>query len=307
MTRPGMLIIRLHVLVSLFCFAHPLVRVFAQTETIPESRPLPELNAFLDNIKDNLKSDRLLLCQYTYNMKSSTRYLDKEDRVKKIEIREYEVYPSLDEDMAYERLISEDGRPLDVGKLEEQDRKFKKKVDARARKLAGERKSDQEERLAKEAEESRKERETIKDLLKLYEFTLLRREMIDSHSAIWIEFTPKSQYRPQTKDGNILKKLRGRALVSETDYQVIRVDVELIEDLSFGLGLLARVHKGAMLRFTRRKINNEIWLPAEVEFIGSARVLLLKHLRVKSTSFFSEYKKYSVSSTYELMTGKPSR
>jgi len=131
--------------------------------------------------------------------------------------------------------------------------------------------------------------------------------MIDSHSAIYIKFTPKSQYRPQTKDGHIMKKLCGRALVSDSDYQIIRVDVELNEDLSFGLGLLARMHKGATLRFMRRKINNEIWLPAEFELIGSARVLLLKQLRVESTSFFSEYKKYSVSSTYELMTGKPSR
>jgi len=307
MTRPGMLILRLCVLASLLCFAYPCARGFAQTPTSPESRPLPELNDFLDRIKDNLKSDRLLLCQYTYNMKSSARYLDKEGRVKKIENREYEVYPSLDEDMAYERLISKDGRPLDAGELEEQDRKYKKKAEARARKLAGERKSEQEERLAKEAEESRKERETIEDLLKLYEFTLLRREMIDSHSAIWIEFTPKSQYRPQTKDGNMLKKLRGRALVSDSDYQIIRIDVELSEDLSFGLGLLARLHKGATLRFMRRKINNEIWLPAEFELIGSARVLLLKQLRVESTSLFSEYKKYSVSSTYELMTGKPSQ
>ncbi len=140
-------------------------------------------------------------------------------------------------------MISKDGQPLDAGKLEEQDRKYKKKADARERKLAGEQKSDQEDRLAKEAEESRKERETIEDLLQLYEFTLLRREMIDSHSAIWIEFTPKSQYRPQTKDGNMLKKLRGRALVSDSDYQIIRVDVELSEDLSFGLGLSTHLHK----------------------------------------------------------------
>jgi hypothetical protein len=112
MTRPGMLILRLRVLVSLLCFAYPSARGFAQTPTSPESRPLPELNDFLDRIKDNLKSDRLLLCQCAYTMKSSTRYLDKQGRVKKIENRENEVYPSLDVDMAYERLISKDGRPL---------------------------------------------------------------------------------------------------------------------------------------------------------------------------------------------------
>jgi hypothetical protein len=281
--------------------------VFAQPASFQDSRPLPELNAFLARIKDNLKSDRLLLSQYTYSMKSTTRYLDKESRIKKTEIREYEVYPSLDEDMPYQKLISENGRPLDSGKLEEQDQKYKKKADARARKLAGERNSDQEQRMAREAEESRKERETIEDLLRLYAFTLLRREIIDGHSAIWIEFTPKSQYQPQTRDGDLLKKFGGRALISDTDYQVIRVDAELINDLHFGLGLLARVQKGAQLSFIRRKVNNEIWLPAEFRFSGSARVLLLKQLRVESTSLFSDYKKYSVSSTYEFSTGKSSQ
>ena len=302
-----MWIFRLCVVMSLLCFAHPPVGVFAQIETSPDSQPLPELHAFLARVKDNLKSDRLLLNQYTFNMKSTTRYLDKEGRVNKTEIHEYEVYPSLDEDMNYERLISENGRPLDSAKLEEQDQKYKKKADARARKLASERKSDQEERLASEAEESRKERATIEELPELYEFKLLRRETIGGHSAVWIEFTPKPQYRPKTKSGDILKKLRGQALVSETDYQVIRANVELIDDYSVGLGLLVHVHKGAQMKFVRQKVNNEIWLPAEFQFIGSARALLLKQLRVEATSTFSDYKKYSVSSTYEFLGGKPSK
>jgi hypothetical protein len=93
MTRPGMLIFRLYVLASLFCFAHPSARGFAQTETSPERRPLPELNVFLDRIKDNLKSDRMLLCQYTYNMKSSTRYLDKSEYKKYSVSSTYELMP----------------------------------------------------------------------------------------------------------------------------------------------------------------------------------------------------------------------
>jgi len=307
MTYPGRSIVRLSVVMSLLCFAHASAGVVAQTEATGESQPLPELNTFLSRTKDNLKSDRLLLSQYTYNMKSTTRFLDKDGRVKKTEIREYEVFPSLDEDMNYERLISEDGRPVSSAKLEEQDQKYKKKADARARKLAGERKSEQAERLAKEAEESRKERETVEDLFNLYEFKLLRREISGDQSAVWIEFTPKPQYKPKTKDGEILKKLRGQVLISESDYQVIRADVELIEDYSIGLGLLARVHKGAQLKFIRQKVNHEIWLPAEFQFVGSARALVLRQLRVETISVFSEFKKFSVSSTYEFFNDRPSK
>jgi hypothetical protein len=294
-------LIRACILSGLLCLLLLSARGLAQTE----NQPLPELNAFLMKVRENLKSDRLLLSRYTFDMEETVHQLDKEGQVRKNEVHVYEVYPSLEEDMTYQRLISENGKPVDAKKLEEQDRKFSKKAESRARGLAKEHKSDQEERLAKEAEESKKERETIEDLFKLYEFTLLRREIVDGHSGILIRFTPKTQYEPQTKDGRILKKVGGQALIGETDYQVIRIDAELVDDYSIGLGLLARVYKGAQLMFLRRKVNNEIWLPAEFRFVGSARALLFKQLRIESTTIFSNYKKYSVSSSFEFSPRTP--
>jgi hypothetical protein len=287
---------RICVLACLLCLVLLPVRGSAQTE----NQQLPELSAFLAKIKENLKSDRLLLSRYTFDMEETVRYLDKDGHAKKTEVRKYEIYPSLDEDMTYRRLISENGQPVDPKKLEEQDRKFGKKAESRARSLAREHKSDEEERLAEEDEESKKERKTIEELFRIYEFTLLRREVVAGQPGILIRFTPRPQYEPQTGDGKILKKVGGEALISETDYQLMRIEAELIDDYSIGFGLLARVNKGSRLVFLRRKVNNEIWLPAEFHFIGSARALLLKQLRIESTNLFSNYKKYSVSSSFDL-------
>jgi hypothetical protein len=294
---------RMGALGGLLCLALFPVCGFAQIG----NGPLPELNAFLAKVRENLRSDRLLLSRYTYDMEETVRHLDKDGHVKKADVHVYEVYPSLEEEMTYQRLISENGKPVDEKKLEEQDRKFRKKVESRARSLAKEHKSDQEQRLAKEAEESQKERATIEDLFKIYEFTLLRREIIDGHSGILIQFTPKPQYEPQGRDGKIAQKVGGQALIGETDYQVIRIEAELVDDYSVGFGLLARVHKGARLIFLRRRVNNEIWLPAEFRFVGSTRALLFKQLRIDSTSLFSNYKKYSVSSSFEFSPRNPSK
>ena len=280
---------------------------FGQVPLPDMSPPLPDLNEFLARVKENLESDRLLLSQYTYNMQETRRDLDRGGSVKKTEVRLYEVYPSLDEDLNYQRLVSINGKRLDPKKLEEQDRKYSARVQERARKLAEEHKSDQEQRLAKVAEERQKEQETIEDLFRLYEFVLLGRESIENHPAILIRFTPKPEYKPQTKDGKILKKIRGKVLISESEHQIIRAEAEMTEDLSIGLGLLARVHKGTRLMFVRRKVNDEIWLPAEFHFIGSARALLLKMFRIESTNIFSDYKKFSVTSSYQLLPAKPSQ
>ncbi len=51
--------------------------------------------------------------------------------------------------------------------------------------------------------------------------------------------------------------------------------------------MLARLNPGAHAMFQRRLVNNEIWLPAQVHFTGSARVLLVKGVRVDTTSEYS--------------------
>jgi hypothetical protein len=54
------------------------------------------------------------------------------------------------------------------------------------------------------------------------------------------------------------------------------------------------VHKGTIGTYQRRKVNNEIWLPEQVTWTASARVLLLKRLRLRGVAEFSGYRKFSV-------------
>ena len=84
------------------------------------------------------------------------------------------------------------------------------------------------------------------------------------------------------------------AWISEDDHELVRLDAEAIDNLSFGFGVVARLNKGAQLSFIRRKVNGEVWLPAVVNYSGSARVGMLVTLRRSGTSEFSGYRKYTV-------------
>ena len=91
--------------------------------------------------------------------------------------------------------------------------------------------------------------------------------------------TPKPGVKPQTDDGQIMQHFKARAWVSEADYELVRAEIEALDDLSIGWGLLARVHKGTSATYQRRKVNNEIWLPEQVTWTASARVLLVRQMR----------------------------
>jgi len=81
----------------------------------------------------------------------------------------------------------------------------------------------------------------------------------------------------------------------------VRLDAEAIDTLSTGFGVLARLHKGSQLSFLRRRVNDEVWLPAAVHFRGGVRVALVRTLRRSGTSEFSDYRKFSVdtATTYQ--------
>ena len=88
--------------------------------------------------------------------------------------------------------------------------------------------------------------------------------------------------------------MQGQAWICEDDYQVVKVEIETIEALSLAWGVVARIHKGARLRFARQKVNDEVWLPAESNFLGSGRILLVKQFRVEDTNRYSDYRKFTV-------------
>ena len=127
-----------------------------------------------------------------------------------------------------------------------------------------------------------------------FDVRMTGRETIDGHDTIAFTLTPRPDAKPQTRAGNIMRNFSGRAWISESDYELVRLDVEAIDTVSIGFGLLARLHKGSQLSFQRRKINNEVWLPASAKYSLSARVGLFAVLRRGGSVEFSNYKKFSV-------------
>ena len=272
-----------------------------------QEKPLPDLDAVLKGLRKTLHSDRVLLSQYTYLEKSTQKSLDKKGAVTKTEVEVSEVYPSLDQELSYIRVISKNGTPTDPKELEKKDREQQKKVLERMGKVERDSAAQKEKRQARIAEERRKEDETIDEAFALYAVTMKGREVVDGHDAIVLEFRPRPNFKTKTDNGKTLKKLTGRVWVDERDHELIRIELNLEDTISIGLGVLARLNPGAHAMYQRRLVNNEIWLPAEVRYTGSARVMLFKGIRLDVASEYSGYKKFSVDTATTFSGPKPTQ
>src|SRR4051812_35827966 len=150
-------------------------------------------------------------------------------------------------------------------------------------------------RQERELQKARRERdEALSDIFDVFDIRMIGRERIEEHDTIAFVLTPKRDAKPKTRAGEQIRHFSVRAWISENDCELVKVEAEAIDDLKSGLGVLAKLNKGARLSFVRRKVNGEVWLPAGVSYNGSVRVGLLVTLRRSGTSEFSGYRKYSV-------------
>jgi hypothetical protein len=255
-------------------------------------KPLPDLQSFLAEFRRSLHTDDLLLRDYTYTERQTSIQFDSSNKPKKTEINVFEVFPGSCERPGYRRQIVKNGAPVPEKELERQDREHRKRIEAgNAQRPSGppwrRRGEDCQERL-------KRENDVLDDVFGLYDIRILGRETIDGHAALLVTFQPRPGYKPKTRDGGIMKHIAGRAWISEDDHQLARLEAEVIDPISIGMGVLARLQKGTRIVAERHKFNGEIWLPARLEALVGARLFMLKGFNIQQIVEYSDHKKFTV-------------
>jgi hypothetical protein len=257
-----------------------------------QDRPLPALDDLLAHVRANLRTDRTLLSQYTYLQRARELRLSMTGKLAPGAEKVYQIYPGLHPGERYERLMAVDGKPRDPAELAEDDQKHQKKVLDDLAKREHESAGDRDKRLKAEAKERREEDEEVDDVFRVYEVRIVERQVIDGRPMIVVDFAPRPGAAPKTDNGKVLTKARGRAWISEDDYQLARLEAEMIADVSIGV-FIGKLYKGTTVSIDRRKVNGEVWLPAQVRLNLSGRALVRK-FSIESVIEFSDYRKFSV-------------
>ncbi len=267
---------------------------------VTQDRALPDFATFAAEVKKRLATDAERQSGYVFTERRIEQKIDGNGRVSDESIKVYEVYPGLPGQDRYRRLVEEDGRPTPPDTLAKVDRERRKQAEEYARTQAVP--SERQKASREQDRARRKYSAAIDDIFRIYDIRVVGRDTIDGHETILATLTPKRGVKALSEDGRLMQHFKARAWVSESDYELVRAEIEAIDTLSFGLGLLARVHKGTVATYQRRKVNNETWLPAEVTWTASARVMLVRRLRLRGISEFSNYRRYRVDTSTTITT-----
>jgi hypothetical protein len=234
-----------------------------------------------DNDIQNDKKQR----DYTYVERQEMRKLNGKGQVKSTEIETSDVIDIYGEQV--QKLIAKNDKPLSDKDARKEDEKIQKLIDKRK----NESDSDRKKRLAKEEKDREDERAFVREVADAYIFQFVGLEKLNGRDNYVIDADPKPGYKPIRKEANILPKMKFRVWIDKDDTQMKKIDVQIIDTISYGL-FLARLHKGSRVILENTRVNNEVWLQQHVAVKVDARLALLKDFNIEVDVSDRDYKKF---------------
>jgi hypothetical protein len=222
---------------------------------------------------------------YTYIERDVENNLDGKGNAKSTETKTYEVLQVYGEQV--QRLIEKDDKPISEKEAAKEEEKIQKLINKRR----SESDKDRRKRADREEKDHEEGRQFEREIADAYNFTLLGTELVGGRETWAITAEPRPGFVPHMKYANFLPKFHGRVWIDKTDLQLAKMDVECLDTVSWGL-FLARFHRGSHFMIEQTRVNDEVWLPRQLEFKVDLRLTLLKNFKVDAEQTFHDYRKF---------------
>src|SRR5712664_3663149 len=158
--------------------------------------PLPDYETFAAQVKTHLATDEERQSGYMFLERRTEQKLYGSGRAKDESVKVFEVYPGLPGEDRYRRLIEEDGKPVQQGKLALQDRERQKEVESYTRRVSTS--AERQKEMRQREKERQQSTAAVDDLFRVYDIHIVRRESIEGHDTIFATLMPKEGVKPQT-------------------------------------------------------------------------------------------------------------
>ncbi|HEV2021645.1 MAG TPA: hypothetical protein VGQ94_03875, partial [Terriglobales bacterium] len=105
-----------------------------------------------------------------------------------------------------------------------------------------------------------------------------------------LKFRPAPKFEPPSRETIIYRGMEGTVVVEPRDLRLVRIEAALVEDVTLGWGLLARLNKGGRITMEQSLLPDGEWQTTSMtlDFIGKA--FLFKTIRIKQKQSISEFR-----------------
>ena len=257
--------------------------------SVPAALSREQIQSLIRDVADKDDQNDKRQRDYTYIERVEEHKLNGKGEVSSTETRTYDVMQIYNEQCR--RMTAKNDKVLAPKEAAKEDEKIQKIIDKRR----NESDSQREKRLKEEEKDREENRQFVKEIADAYDFTLVGTESLEGRDTYVIDGEPRKGFEPKRKEAKILPKFRFRAWIDQAEKQWVKLDVQCIDTVSFGL-FLARIHKGSRILIDTTRVNDEVWLPRHVAVHVDVRVALLKNFNVEQEITYRDYKKFHAAS-----------
>jgi hypothetical protein len=259
-------------------------------QTAKPAAAFPHPDEFARNLRRALQLDYQIQKEFTYIERRRDVKISSLGKVTIGPLRTFQVYPH-QSGRTYKRLIEIDGRPLTPEELARRDAEHERNLREAAEREQRETPEQRAARHERIAKEQRDRDAVLNDAFAVFEATFSGRESIDGQQVLIADLKPRPDARVTTREGRWMKNFAGRLWVDERDYQIVKLDMRAVSDVTIGWGVIGRIHAGSRVLFARRRFENA-WLPSETTYEASGRTLLFRPFQFSVTASYSNYKRH---------------
>lgn len=226
-------------------------------------RPLPESEPFYDAVRRNVARAQNVQNSYAYKERRTDVHTNPFGRIGTGGTRVFDVVPAPDGMTAMRRLIERDNMPVsDIPP----------------------------ERFNLPQRRSANGSRNVDDIVRTLSFAVVRRENVAGHASILVSFEPRPNAKPVTRQGRLARAFKGSMWVNESAHEIERVEATAVQDLSYGLGFVVRIQKGATVSAERKLVEGGVWMPTTLRFNGEGRAMLFRKLDVDYAMDWFDYR-----------------
>jgi hypothetical protein len=263
--------------IVLGCSPHAASQELSQ---VPPQLTEAEKLAFLDRVIANQKSDEQAMDVY--------------ERVERVEVRKNPNEPQPSEvrisrvvpaGTGVDRIaLGPDAKPADAAAYRAELEKLERALAWAS--SSGRAQRDAYEKIAKK----QKDRNEILEATRNgFLYTFVSRELRAGRTLAKYRLDPNPAFKATSRPTSIFSKVRAIAWIDEDAGQIARVEVEVTEDISFGL-FLGKIYKGSHFMQERYEVAPGVWLASFLQYDYDGRKFFLP-ISVHERTFYSDYRR----------------
>ena len=114
------------------------------------------------------------------------------------------------------------------------------------------------------------------NLLRILPDVFLYNAESEQDGKIRLHFRPNPDFRPPTHEAKVFHNMQGTLVIDKKETRLVSIDGKLMSDVNFGMGVLAKLHKGGTFKAVQSEIKPGDWELTLLDVHIKGRALFFK-------------------------------